>query len=1009
MRSERPDDVPFDEAHWQRRLTDLREGVGGAEELVVEERLGRDGAQAFGELAQRMGLYFRAYGKGTRTRLVASTVPLPAYRPDLDERATTEADVGMSRDAKHMVSQALAELEESNVAAGGGRGAAPQPPGKRPKAGASSRYLEFGADGGEALSRALEDAQRAWAASSAGQRMQQHRERLPAWARRAELLAAVARHQVVVVSGETGCGKTTQLPQFVLEDAVGAGRGGDVNIVCTQPRRISAVSVAQRVADERGEAIGDTVGYQIRLEARRSSKTRLLFCTTGVLLRRLVADKDLRGVTHVVVDEIHERGINEDFLLIVLRDLLPRRPDLRVILMSATLNADLFSNYFGHAPTAHIPGFTHPVEDLFLEDVLQLAGPPPASQQPPRSQGGPRRHRDRNAGAPASTMEPNAEGCIDREWRYEPDAGALAAQGYSSGTCDALARWAGVFNEGQEKSASSNAPQAPPPDLGLVQHVVEHICNNEAAGAVLVFLPGWAEISNLQKDLESRLDRSRNKIYPLHGSLPTANQREIFDRPPSGVRKVVLATNIAETSITIDDVVYVVDTGLIKEKRYSALNKLSSLLPQWASQAAARQRRGRAGRVQPGRCFKLYPRAMHDEAMAPYQAPEMTRTSLEEICLQIKSLDLGEIEPFLARALQPPEPRAVHNAKELLVAIGALEQAAEALTPLGQHLAHLPVDPLVGKMIIMGAMFGVVGPILTIAAGMAHRDPFVLPPPERRAEAAERRKRLSRGSCSDHVTLVHAFEGWRAAGGYRERSDFCWRNYMRSNTMELMVDLRLQFAELLADVGFLPVEGRGAGKPSRAALEKAIDAHSFNADNVNLLRAVICAGMYPNVVSVRQKHRMNTQFATTDDGKVEPHPSSVLVKEFLPHRWLVYSDKVMTSGIYLLASTMVSDYALLLMGGELKHEADGTISMHGGYIRFNTAPEVDRLIVRLRSQLQAVLARKVADPGLDIDGEAGALVRAVVALLDEEEGREEVVGEGRGRGRGGRGMGTGGR
>jgi ATP-dependent RNA helicase DHX36 len=175
-----------------------------------------------------------------------------------------------------------------------------------------------------------------------------------------------------VVSGETGCGKTTQLPQFVLEEEIEAGRGADCNIICTQPRRISAMSVAARVAAERGDALGQSVGYQIRLEAKRSAQTRLLFCTTGVLLRRLVQEPDLNGVSHVMVDEIHERGMNEDFLLIILRDLLPRRPDLRLVLMSATINAELFSKYFGNAPMMHIPGFTFSVKELFLEDLLEL-------------------------------------------------------------------------------------------------------------------------------------------------------------------------------------------------------------------------------------------------------------------------------------------------------------------------------------------------------------------------------------------------------------------------------------------------------------------------------------------------------------------------------------------------------------------------------------------------------------------------------------------------------------
>lgn len=215
--------------------------------------------------------------------------------------------------------------------------------------------------------------------TESGQKMLQARKSLPAWNKKTELLNLIRNNQVVIVSGETGCGKTTQLPQFILEDAIASGSISDTNIVVTQPRRISAMSVSQRVADERCESLGDLVGYQIRMAARRSSNTRLLFCTSGVLLRRLIGDRGLENVSHVIVDEIHERGMNEDFLLIVLRSLLSKRPDLRLVLMSATLDAKTFSNYFSDAPVTHIPGFMHPVKEFFMEDVLEQTGYPSLS------------------------------------------------------------------------------------------------------------------------------------------------------------------------------------------------------------------------------------------------------------------------------------------------------------------------------------------------------------------------------------------------------------------------------------------------------------------------------------------------------------------------------------------------------------------------------------------------------------------------------------------------------
>lgn len=220
----------------------------------------------------------------------------------------------------------------------------------------------------------MRNMQRTWQESPEGNMMLDFRRSLPTFREKERLLQAIARNQVIVISGETGCGKTTQLPQYILESEVESGRGAFCNIICTQPRRISAMAVAERVSAERGEPLGETVGFKVRLEGKKSKNTHLLFCTSGILLRRLLNDHNLGDVTHVFVDEIHERGMNEDFLLIVLKDLLPRRRDLRLILMSATLNANLFSDYFGGAPMIHIPGFTYPVTAHFLEDILEMTG-----------------------------------------------------------------------------------------------------------------------------------------------------------------------------------------------------------------------------------------------------------------------------------------------------------------------------------------------------------------------------------------------------------------------------------------------------------------------------------------------------------------------------------------------------------------------------------------------------------------------------------------------------------
>ncbi|XP_057805319.1 DExH-box ATP-dependent RNA helicase DExH1 isoform X2 [Salvia miltiorrhiza] len=771
------------------------------------------------------------------------------------------------------------------------------------------------------------------------------REKLPAFKVKSEFLKAVASNQVLVVSGETGCGKTTQLPQFILEEEISSLRGASCNIICTQPRRISAISVAARISAERGEELGETVGYQIRLESKRSAQTRLLFCTTGVLLRQLVQDPDLTGITHLLVDEIHERGMNEDFLLIILRDILPRRPNLRVILMSATINAELFSKYFGNAPTTHIPGLTFPVKELYLEDLLEKTRytVQPESDNLPRNSRRGRRQQE-SSKDPLTELFENAD--ID-----------VLYKSYSASTRQSLEAWSGSQL-----------------DLGLVEATIEHICRHEGAGAILVFLTGWDDISKLLDKLRANLfvgDPNKFLVLPLHGSMPTINQREIFDRPPHNVRKIVLATNIAESSITIDDVVYVIDCGKAKETSYDALNKLACLLPSWISKASAHQRRGRAGRVQPGVCYRLYPKLIHD-AMTQYQLPEMLRTPLQELCLHIKSLQLGVVSTFLSKAIQPPDPLSVENAIELLKTIGALDDREE-LTPLGQHLSTLPLDPNIGKMLLMGSIFQCLNPALTIAAALAYRSPFVLPL-NRKDEAEAAKRSFAGDSCSDHIALLKAYEGWKDAKRNRNEKSFCWENFLSPVTMQMIEDMRFQFLDLLAGIGFV--------NKSQA---KAYNQYS---DDLEMVCAILCAGLYPNVVQCKRRGK-RTAFYTKEVGKVDIHPGSVNAGVHLfPLPYMVYSEKVKTSSIYLRDSTNISDYALLMFGGNLLPSQSGDgIEMLGGYLHFSASKTVLDLIRRLRGELDRLLTRKIKEPALDITVEGKGVVTAVTELLHSQNVR----------------------
>jgi len=397
------------------------------------------------------------------------------------------------------------------------------------------------------------------------QQMLAQRSKLPAYKIRDQLLSAICQNQVTVISGDTGCGKTTQVPQLVLDDLIMKNRGAEANIIVTQPRRISAIGVSERIAAERCEKIGETVGYSIRLESKKSNKTRLLLCTTGILLRRLQCDPDLASVSHIFVDEVHERDLNTDFLLIILKNLLQRRKSLKLILMSATLNADRFSAYFGGCPTVSISGRAQPVKEYRLEDALQMTG-----------------HLITQRSDCAKKAKDESLTISELKRMYPK---------FDQSVIDSLF----VVDESIT-------------NYELLAELLQYICTNLEDGAILVFLSGMKEITTA---IEALLkipyfqDSSNVVIHPLHSSLSNAEQTAIFQRPLNGKRKIVISTNIAETCITIDDVVFVVDTGRVKENRYDNLNQMPTLTECWASKASAKQRRGRAGRVKPGMLMVL--------------------------------------------------------------------------------------------------------------------------------------------------------------------------------------------------------------------------------------------------------------------------------------------------------------------------------------------------------------------------------------------------------------------
>ncbi|KAL5568710.1 hypothetical protein UlMin_025285 [Ulmus minor] len=924
------------------------------QEIVSRDKRDRRDYEQISSLAKRMGLYSELYGKV----VVASKVPLPNYRPDLDEKRP-QREVVVPLALQRRVEGLLQEHLDRGLLISGK--ATDNSGDSKSTEHVEDTNLNENADSfldGSVMEKVLQrrslrirNMQRTWQESPEGRKMLDFRKSLPSFKEKDRLLQAIARNQVIVISGETGCGKTTQLPQYVLESEIESGRGAFCSIICTQPRRISAMAVAERVSTERGEPLGETVGYKVRLEGMRGKNTHLLFCTSGILLRRLLSDRNLNGITHVFVDEIHERGMNEDFLLIVLKELLPRRRDLRLVLMSATLNAELFSNYFEGAPKIHIPGFTYPVKARYLEDVLEMTGYKLTSFNQVDDYGQEKLWKTQKQLLPRKRKNQITT-------LVEDALSKSSFENYSPRARDSVASWV--------------------PDcigFNLIEAVLCHICRKERPGAVLVFMTGWEDISCLRDQVKAHPllgDPNRVLLLTCHGSMATSEQKLIFERPPPNIRKIVLATNMAEASITINDVVFVVDCGKAKETTYDALNNTPCLLPSWISQASARQRRGRAGRVQPGECYHLYPKCVF-EAFSEYQLPELLRTPLNSLCLQIKSLQVGSIGEFLSAALQPPEPLAVQNAIGFLKMIGALDEN-ENLTELGKFLSVLPVDPKLGKMLVMGAIFRCFDPVLTIVSGLSVRDPFLLPQ-DKKDLAGTAKSRFSAKDYSDHMALVRAYEGWKDAEREGSAYEYCWRNFLSAQTLQAIHSLRKQFSFILKDAGLVDNDASMNNRLSH---------------NQSLVRAVICSGLFPGIASVVHRET-SMSFKTMDDGQVLLYANSVNARyQTIPYPWLVFGEKVKVNTVFIRDSTGVSDSILMLFGGSLNQGTQaGHLKMLEGYVDLFMDPSLAECYMKLKEEFNILIQRKLQDPSLDIHKEGKYILLAVQELVsgDQCEGR----------------------
>lgn len=633
---------------------------------------------------------------------------------------------------------------------------------------------------------------------------------LPVSERRQEIAEAIRANQVVVIAGETGSGKTTQLPKICLE----AGRGVRGTIGHTQPRRLAARTVAQRIADELGSPLGDVVGYTVRFTDQVSDRTLIKLMTDGILLAEIQRDRRLLRYDTLILDEAHERSLNIDFLLGYLRELLPHRPDLKVIVTSATIEPQRFAAHFGGAEPGPSGGAEHGLSTT--APIIEVSGRTYPVQI---------RYRPLEVAVPVDTQDdpddPDHE-IVRTETRDEVEA-----------IVDAIAEL-----------------EAEPP------------------GDILVFLSGEREIRDTAEALGGVLKHT--EVLPLYARLPTAEQQKVF-APHTG-RRVVLATNVAETSLTVPGIRYVIDPGNARISRYSRRLKVQRLPIEPVSQASAAQRAGRCGRVAPGVCIRLY--SEQDFATRPrYTDPEILRTNLAAVLLQMAALQLGDIDEF--PFLDPPDRRSVRDGVQLLAELGAFDQHG-AITDLGRRLARLPVDPRLGRMILQAQTEGCVREMLVLAAALTIPDPRERP--SDREEAARQKHARFADEHSDFMSYLNLWRYLReqrkslSGNAFRRmcRSDFL--HYLRIREWQ---DLVGQLRSIARDLGI--VEDAASDEPADPAR----------------VHAALLAGLLSHVGMRREDTR---EYLGARNSHFVLAPGSALTKR--PPRWVVVAELVETSRLY---------------------------------------------------------------------------------------------------------------
>lgn len=606
------------------------------------------------------------------------------------------------------------------------------------------------------------------------------RKGLPIYFFREQLLDAISKYQVLIIVGETGSGKTTQIPQYLHE--AGYTKNG-LKVGCTQPRRVAAMSVAARVAEEMGVKVGNEVGYSIRFEDATSDKTVLKYMTDGMLLREFLTEPDLGAYSALMIDEAHERTLHTDILFGLVKDIARFRPELKLLISSATMDAQKFAKYFDDARIFNIPGRRYPV---------------------------------------------------DIHYTPQPEANYLAA----------------------------------------AVTTIFQIHITQGKGDILVFLTGQEEIEAAEQNLQETARKLGSKvpemvICPIYASLPSELQSKIFEPTPPGARKVVLATNIAETSLTIDGIVYVIDPGFVKENVYNARTGMESLVVTPCSRASANQRSGRAGRVGPGKCFRLYTKFAFYNELDEDTTPEIQRTNLNSVVLLLKSLGINDLIEF--DFMDPPPAETLIRALEQLYALGALNDRGE-LTKIGRQMAEFPTDPMLAKSILAADKYGCVEEVLSIISMLGEASALFYRPKDKKIHADSARARFTIKEGGDHFSLLNIWNQW-------VDSDFSYvwsrENFLQQRSLTRARDVRDQLAKLCDRV--------------------EVTISSVGANEMVPIQKSLTAGFFPNAARLQ---RGGDSYRTVKNGMtVYLHPSSTLFQ--INPKWILFYELVLTSREYM--------------------------------------------------------------------------------------------------------------